>query len=132
EALGPDFRAAIAPAAAGQAWVLRPPRRPAVLAPAAVEPELLRLVGPHLATAVPDWRIRTPELIAYPLLPGTPGLSMDPDGTTTWHVDMASPVYAASLGTVVAQLHATDVAEAAATGIEVRSAQQARQAWRDD
>src|SRR5699024_10793570 len=57
---------------------------------------------------------------------------MDPDGTTTWHVDMASPVYAASLGTVVAQLHATDVAEAAATGIEVRSAQQARQAWRDD
>ena len=132
EEIGLDFRVAIATATDGRAWVLRIPRRPDVLDRAAVEQELLRLVAPHLGTAVPDWRISTRELIAYPLLPGTPGLSMEPDGTTTWHVDMASPVYAASLGAVVARLHAADVEAAAATGIEVRSPQQARQAWRDD
>lgn len=132
EEIGLDFRVAIATATDGRAWVLRIPRRPDVLDRAAVEQELLRLVAPHLGTAVPDWRISTRELIAYPLLPGTPGLSMEPDGTTTWHVDMASPVYAASLGSVVARLHAADVEAAAATGIEVRSPQQARQAWRDD
>ena len=67
---------------------------------------------PQLDVAVPDWRISSPELIAYPLLPGTPGLSEETDGSVTWHVDIASPAYAASLGEVVAQLHAIDAAEA--------------------
>lgn len=132
EEIGLDFRVAIATATDGQDWVLRIPRRPEVLTRAAVERELLRMIAPHLEIAVPDWRISTSELIAYPLLPGAPGLSVETDGTVTWHVDMSSAVYAASLGTAVARLHAVDAEAAAATGIDVRSPAQVREAWARD
>ena len=132
EEIGLDFRVAIATATDGQDWVLRIPRRPDVLERAGIERELLRMVAPHLEIAVPDWRISTSELIAYPLLPGAPGLSIEADGTVTWRVDMSSRVYAASLGTAVARLHAVDAEAAAATGIEVRSPSQVREAWRRD
>jgi macrolide phosphotransferase len=132
EEIGLDFRVAIARAADGQDWVLRIPRRPDVLDRAAVEGRLLAMVAPHLDVAVPDWRVSTSELIAYPLLPGTPGLTVGADGEVTWHVDMASPVYAASLGTAAAQLHAVDPEAAAATGIEVRSPSEVREGWDRD
>lgn len=132
EEIGLDFRVAIASATDGDDWVLRIPRRPDVLQRAAVEQELLAMVGPRLDIAVPDWRISTAELIAYPLLPGTPGLSLAADGTVTWQVEMSSTVYAASLGTAVAHLHALDADAAAATGIEVRSPDRVREAWRAD
>lgn len=132
EEMGLDFRVALARAADGRQWVLRIPRRPDVLERAEVEGRLLAMVAPHLGIAVPDWRIVTPELIAYPLLPGTPALSLAADGAVTWHVDMSSPVYAASLGDAVAQLHAVDPDEAAATGIEVRSPAQVREQWHRD
>lgn len=132
EEIGLDFRVAIAHTDAGDGWVLRIPRRPDVLARAGVEGRLLAMVAPHLSVPVPDWRIHTPELIAYPLLPGTPGLTLDPSGTVTWNVDMASPAYAASLGEVVAQLHRVDTAVAAETGIDVRSPESVRESWRQD
>lgn len=132
EEIGLDFRVAIARAADGQDWVLRIPRRPEVLERAAVEGRLLRMVAPHLEIAVPDWRISTSALIAYPLLPGSPGLSVEADGSVTWHVDMSSLRYAASLGAAVSQLHAVDTEAAAATGIEVRSPQQVREGWQRD
>ncbi|MGO1226229.1 MULTISPECIES: macrolide 2'-phosphotransferase [unclassified Brachybacterium] len=132
EEIGLDFRVAIARAADGKHWVLRIPRRPDVLERAAVEGRLLKMVGPHLGIAVPDWQISTSELIAYPLLPGAPGLSVERDGTVIWHVDMSSPVYATSLGTAVSQLHAVGTEAAAATGIEVRSPRQVREGWQRD
>lgn len=132
EEMGLDFRVAIARARDGRDWVMRIPRRADVLSRADIEGKVLDLVAPQLDVAVPDWRISSPELIAYPLLPGTPGLSVETDGSVTWHVDIASPAYAASLGEVVAQLHAIDAAEAAATGIEVRSPAQEREDWQRD
>lgn len=129
---GLDFRVAIGRAADGQRWVLRMPRRPDVLDRAEVEGRLLELVAPRLSIAVPDWRIRSAELIAYPLLPGEPGLTLAEDGTPQWHVDVSSTTYSAMLGQVIAQLHAIDVEEARATGVEVRSPQESRQQWRDD
>lgn len=132
EELGLDFRVAFARAADGEDWVLRIPRRPDVLARAEVEARLLRMVGPRLDVAVPDWRVHTPELIAYPLLPGLPGLEMTAAGEVEWRVDMTSTVYAASLGDVVAQLHGLDPAEAEATGIDVRTPEQVREFWRRD
>lgn len=132
EEIGLDFRVAMARARDGQDWVLRIPRRPDVLDRAAVEGRLLAVVAPHLEVAVPDWRISTSELIAYPLLPGTPGLTVSADGEVTWNVDMASTVYAASLGTAAAQLQAVDPEAAAATGIEVRSPAEVREAWGRD
>lgn len=132
EEIGLDFRVAIAHGADGEDWVLRIPRRPEVLGRAAVEGRLLTFLAPHLDVAVPEWRIVSDTLIAYPLLPGAPGLSLEADGSVTWHVDMASADYAASLGRTVAQLHAVDAAAAAVTGIDVRSPGEVRASWRRD
>ncbi|NMA75940.1 MAG: phosphotransferase [Actinomycetales bacterium] len=132
EEMGLDFRVAFGRAHDGQRWVLRIPRRADVLSRADVEGRLLRLVAPQLDVAVPDWRINSPELIAYPLLPGLPGLSLETDGTVTWRIDISSRAYAESLGRMVAQLHGIDAVDAAATGIEVRSPAQVREAWMRD
>ncbi|HEY4614086.1 MAG TPA: macrolide 2'-phosphotransferase [Citricoccus sp.] len=130
--MGLDFRVAIARDRGGQDWVLRIPRRPDVLERAQDEHRVLRLVAPRVGPAVPDWRVRTPELIAYPLLPGEPGLTLDEDGTPVWHLDPASLDYAHSLADFLAELHGIDPAEAAAAGVRTRTPDQVRQAWRAD
>src|SRR5690625_3076284 len=110
--IGLDFRVAIARAAGGERWVLRIPRRPDVLARADIEGRLLSLIGPQLTVAVPDWQIHSHELIAYPLLPGEPALTLDDDGSPQWHVDMSSTTYSATLGEFIAQLHSIDAEQA--------------------
>ena len=132
EEMGLDFRVAFGRGSDGQQWVLRIPRRADVLSRADIEGRLLELVRPRLDVAVPDWRISSPSLIAYPLLPGVPGLSLEADGTVTWHLDVSSLEYADSLGQVVAQLHGIDADDAATTGIEVRTPTQVREAWSRD
>ena len=132
EEIGLDFRVAFARSRDGQDWVLRIPRRAEVLSRAAVEGRLLAHLAPHLDVAIPDWRISTARLIAYPLLPGTPGLTVDPDGSVRWHLDMASTEYALTLGIFLAQLHAVDPVAAAATGIPSRTPEQVRAGWRED
>lgn len=132
EEIGLDFRVAIATAADGMDWVLRIPRRPDVLDRAAVEGRLLTFLRPHLDAAIPDWRIVSDSLIAYPLLPGVPGLSVGADGAVSWHLDITSPVHAASLGRTAAQLHAVDSVAAAATGIDSHSPAEVREGWRRD
>ena len=102
--LGLDFRVAIAEAKDRQRWVLRIPRRPDVMPRATVEGRLLKRVAPHLDVAVPDWRIQSADLIAYPLLPGEPGLTIADDGTPTWHFNEESPTFANSLGEFLARL----------------------------
>ena len=86
--LGLDFQVAIAEAADGLSWVLRIPRRPDAANRAAVEGRFLSAIAPHLSVAVPDWQIHTAELIAYPLLPGDPGLTIDERGGPRWHFDV--------------------------------------------
>ena len=130
--LGLDFRVAIARTDTGDQWVLRIPRRADVTARADVEGRLLRLVAPHLSVAVPDWQVQTPELIAYPLLPGTPGLELDARGEPEWYVDVSSTAFATSLGDILAQLHGIDAEQARSTGVEVRSPAEVREAWRTD
>lgn len=130
--MGLDFRVAIARDAAGDSWVLRLPRRPDVMDRAAVEGRLLRMVAPHLTIAVPDWRIHTADLIAYPLLPGEPGLTLTDEGGPVWHADVSSVDYATTLGDFLVQLRAIDPTAAAATGIDVKTPTQVREAWSTD
>lgn len=130
--LGLDFQVAIAEAADGRSWVLRIPRRPDAASRAAVEGRFLNAVAPHLSVAVPDWQIRTAELIAYPLLPGEPGLTIDERGVPQWHFDRESPAYADSLGTFLAQLHTIDPAVVRGSGIPEFSPAEVRQRKRDD
>ena len=132
EEVGLDFRVAFGRDAEGADWVLRIPRRPDVMGRAAVEGRLLNVLAPHLDVRVPDWRITAEDLIAYPLLPGEPGLTVSADGEVEWAIDMSSLPYADSLGTLVGRLHGMDPEEAARTGIEVRSPDEVRDGWRTD
>ena len=62
----------------GVDWVLRIPRRPELAASIEAEARILAFLRPRLSVAVPEWRVRSSELIAYPRLPGAPGLTLDP------------------------------------------------------
>ena len=130
--LGLDFQVAIAEAADGLSWVLRIPRRPDAANRAAVEGRFLSAIAPHLSVAVPDWQIHTAELIAYPLLPGDPGLTIDERGGPRWHFDVESPEYAASLGNFLAELHTVDPALVRDSGIPELSPAEVRQHKRED
>ena len=126
EEAGLDYRVAFAAASGtGEQWVLRIPRRPDVAAKVADELRILDFVRPRLPVAVPDWRIAGPELVAYPLLPGRPGLTLDAAGQPVWHYDTASPEHARSLAEVVASLHRLDPAAAAAAGVSAETPEQA-------
>lgn len=130
---GLDYRVAFATdPESGEEWVLRIPRRPDVSAKIAEEKQILNFIAPRLDTAAPDWRISSTELIAYPLLPGKPGLTLDDAGQPVWHFDPASLTYAESLGQVIASLHEVDVHAAAEAGVPSESPEQLRQRWADD
>ncbi|WP_336319823.1 macrolide 2'-phosphotransferase [Streptomyces lavendofoliae] len=132
---GLDYQVVMASERSGRRWVLRVPRRPDVSAGMTAEARILDLVGPALAVdgvAVPDWQVREPDLVAYPALPGAPGLTLSAAGEPQWHMDPASPDYAARLGRLLARLHSIPPAQAEAAGVEVRTPEQVRQAWRDD
>ncbi len=128
---GLDFRVAYARDVHGRRWVLRVPRRPDVVAAMAQEESVLAFASRHLRVAVPEWRLRSPELIAYPLLPGHPGLTLEGD-QVRWHLDPASERYAVELGRLLVDLHAAPLAEARELGVEVRSPEEVREAWHAD
>lgn len=132
---GLDYRVVMASDPTARRWVLRVPRRADVSAGMSAEVRILDLVAPALAeegVAAPDWQVRSPELIAYPALPGVPGLTLSDAGEVDWHMDPASPDYAERLGRLLARLHAITPAQADAAGVEVRTPDQVRQSWRDD
>lgn len=134
---GLDYRVAFASETgdgpgAGREWVLRIPRRPDVSRKVADEKRILDFVAPRLAIAVPDWQIVSPDLIAYPLLPGKPGLTLDNESQPVWHFDLASPAYAQSLAEVISALHSLDKSEAEAAGIPGETPGQVRQRWAED
>lgn len=120
---GLDFRVAMAADTDGVTWVLRIPRRPDVLERADEEARTLDVVRPALAgvgVAVPDWRVRADDLIAYPALPGRPGLTLDAP-EPEWHMDPASTDYARPLGRLLAVLHGVSADAARAAGSAVRT-----------
>lgn len=116
----------------GKRWVLRMPRREDVSAKLDEERAILDFVRPRLPVAVPEWRIHEPDLIAYPLLPGFPGLTLDDEGEPVWHVDTEAEAYADSLARVIAALHALDPDEAEAAGVAREHPEDVRARWRAD
>ena len=87
EQTGLDFLVLHARDASGQPWVVRTPRRADVVAAAAREARVLRVLAGRLPVAVPDWRVHAPDVIAYPRLPGMPALDVV-DGAPVWHIDL--------------------------------------------
>ncbi|MBZ9739768.1 MULTISPECIES: macrolide 2'-phosphotransferase [unclassified Mesorhizobium] len=112
---GLDFRVALADDGDGRPWVLRVPRRAAVWPKAEREERLLRFVRRRLPVATPEWRICSPELIAYPRLPFATAVSVFPEGgEPAWNIDKNSRAFVESFATALAALHALDVEEAIA------------------
>ena len=129
---GLDYRVAIATASGSpEQWVLRIPRRPDVAANQEREQTILDFVRLRLPAAVPDWRIQTADLIAYPLLPGSPGLTVGPENQPDWHFDPSSKPYLRSLAKLIATLHSMDADAAATAGIPAETPDAVREHWAD-
>jgi macrolide phosphotransferase len=109
---GWDFLVLHATATDGTKWILRAPRHTdGPYLPA--EGPLLDHVRPLLPVAVPDWRISTPTLIAYPRLPG---VQADERWTPTDD----------TLGRCIALLHSLPTDEPQALGVPVFDPDQQR------
>lgn len=126
---GMDFFVAFATDETGQAWVLRKPRRADVWERAENEYKVLKVVSKHLPVAVPDWRIFTPGLIAYPLLSGQPIATIDPSGGGyVWQFaqDSLSDHFFDSLASTLAALHNINQTEAVQAGVRCKAPLEAR------
>lgn len=128
EESGADFLAAFADDSDGTPWVLRMPRREDVLPRADSEGRALELIRRQLPVAVPEWRINSPELIAYPRLAGTPAVV---EGEAyVWHVPAPPPhaPFIESLAGALAALHTTSHEAAAEAGLRILSPTAVREA----
>jgi macrolide phosphotransferase len=124
-----EYFGAMARGRDGKYWVLRAPRRGDVRLSAKAEAAVLNFVRPRLGIAVPDWKVHTDKLIAYPYLPGLPAAEVDPlMGELIWRVPQDNPpdVFLDSLAATMAKLHGLDAKEALAAGVSSVSPYQSR------
>lgn len=129
---GMDFRVAFATDEGGKRWVLRQPRRGDVWARAENERKVLEVVKGHLPVEVPEWRIFTPELIAYPLLAGDPIGAVDPaGGGYVWRFpqESLSDNFFDSLAATLVALHNLDPDEVVKGGVRSKTPTEAREAF---
>ncbi|WP_394674239.1 Mph(E)/Mph(G) family macrolide 2'-phosphotransferase [uncultured Chryseobacterium sp.] len=104
--MGVDFKVGFATDYTGQQWLLRIPRRDDMDEQIDREKKILQLVKKHLSVEVPDWKIISPGLIAYPLIKDKPALTVDAETyDVVWNMAQDSPKYIASLAKALKQLH---------------------------
>ncbi|MER7513089.1 macrolide 2'-phosphotransferase [Streptomyces lavendulae] len=107
---GWDFRVTHVRAADGTWWILRQPRRPEAAGQLAFEGAVLAAVRDRMPVPVPHWRLHTPDLVAYPRLPGEAAGTEDP-GTLVyrWSTDpLAHPGhYLEPLARALVAVHTT-------------------------
>lgn len=104
--MGIDFKVGFATDTNGQRWVLRIPRRDDLGEQILTEKKILDMVRVRLSVQVPDWKIATSDLVAYPLLRDLPVLSFhETTYEVTWNMDQNSSNYVPSLAKVLVELH---------------------------
>lgn len=131
---GLDFAAAFARTTDGTAWVLRMPRRADVVESAVYEKRILDLVRTHLPVSVPDWKIHTPEIIAYPMLEGTPAATINPETQSyDWYLDQQAipECFKMTLAETLVALHTVDHTAAGNAGLRVLEPADVRQRMAD-
>lgn len=118
--MGIDFKVGFATDTLGKPWLLRLPRRSDLGTQIETEKRILKLVQKYLSVQVPDWKIATPELIAYPLLDGNPALTFDAQTyEVTWNMEQDSPLYTPSLARILVELHRIPEQEVIANELKV-------------
>ena len=118
--MGIDFKVGFATDQHGQQWVLRIPRREGLDKQIENEKRILNLVSQHLSIQVPDWKIASPELIAYKLLKDKPALTFDAETyEVTWNIDQQSPDYVPSLAKTLVALHSIPEKEAGTNDVKI-------------
>ena len=130
---GVDFKVGHAVDTEGTRWILRVPRRAEVRERAALEAAALALLRPRLPVQVPDWRVATEQLIAYPRLDGAPAATIDAEaGGYAFRFEAADPptAFTESLGRTIAALHTIDPDAVATAGLPVRSPDEVRASTR--
>ena len=118
---GMDFFAVFARDNEGTEWVLRSPRRAEVVERARHERRVLDLVRPRLPVAVPEWRIHSSELIAYPKLLGVPAGEIDLEAKAyAWNInhEELSSAFIQSTADALVAIHAVDYADATAADFD--------------
>lgn len=126
--MGLDFKVGFATDKEDGKWVLRIPRRPDLAERIEQEKAILDLAKEHLSVAVPDWKVASDELIAYPLLEDPPVLEFDAQTyEVTWNIDPKDSKYTSSLSKVLVELHQIPEGKAVAGGLKSVSTDKARQ-----
>lgn len=116
--LGLDFRLVTAADRNGTHWMLRIPRRSDVTEKIERETRTLSFLRPHLPFAVPDWRIVSAELVAYPKLNDPTAISVDAaTHELTWNIDRDADGFHKSLGQSLAALHNIPLQDAVEAGL---------------
>ncbi|WP_141735967.1 macrolide 2'-phosphotransferase [Oligoflexus tunisiensis] len=116
---GLDFLVLNAQDENGVEWILRAPRRPNAYQGSINEAKILKLLGPRLSVAVPNWKIHEVDLIAYPRLPGTPAWTYDPQEGLRWNgLNVSGPqdTFMESSARFLAELHRVDKKDVLAAG----------------
>lgn len=119
---GFDFAVLHAVDADGLHWIVRSPRRAEAMERAATERAKLDLVRGRLPVEVPEWRIYSDTIIAYPRLSGEPAAVVDMSaGGYVWRFEekSAPESFVDSLARALAALHAIDRDAARSAGMEV-------------
>ncbi len=125
--MGIDFKVGFATDRDGNRWLLRIPRRPDLGKQIAKEKRILQLVSKYLSVQVPDWKISSEELVAYPLLDGKPALTYDNETyEVSWNMDKDSPNYIPSLAKVLVQLHSIPELEVVQNRLKVATPESLR------
>lgn len=118
--MGIDFKVGFATDKDGIQWLLRIPRRTNLGEQITEEKRILQLVSSYLSVQVPNWKIASPELVAYPLLDGKPALTFDAlTYEVSWYMDKESPQYISSLAGILVQLHSIPEEEVRKNGLKV-------------
>lgn len=125
--MGIDFKVGFAKDLNQRQWVLRVPRRNDLGSQIESESRILDLVKKYLSVQVPDWKIASSKLVAYPLLKDPPALSFDEKTyEVTWHIDQHSPKYVPSLAKALVELHSIPQTEVIAKDLKVLKPQDLR------
>jgi macrolide phosphotransferase len=123
EDLGLDFKLASARDLDGTGWVLLSPREEEAQGKAESERCILKFVSGKIPAHVPDWRVFTPELIAYPCIPGSPAMVLDrtphAKNKHQWRFDRKNPpsAFLESLAENILALHRLNVEEGIEAGV---------------